>query len=585
MSNSANSQNSAIDSLSNALAVTPDDSLRVEILSNLVDKLAVSQPTQAIRYGLEGLRIAKEEGFVRQEGTLVLRTGVAYIMHGDLENALYAFQSALDIFQEAKDTTKLASTYNNIGNLNLMLDRKSEATEFYKQALHYSRLTENWHLYGLTLNNIGNIYNKLDSLDKAEKYLKTAIHFNDSLGFTQTKLISKATLADVKVKREDYRAAIDDYQEVLDSLTLLFEPHHSIPTILKDLGEAFYRSGSVDSAIYYTNLSLSKAKEYELREDIKDAHKSLADLYSLKGQYNNSVTNFEKYDSLRQLLYGQQKDAVFKSFQLQQEAFHQENKITLLNQKNAFNEQLLSQERSLRYLFIVLILFFIFILFLLFRNNQKNQRMNQLLAEKYKLSQVALEKESIKAKFDALKQQINPHFLFNSLSVLSSLVKKKPADAEDFIVHLSRIYHHVLTNIDHDLISLHDELDFLNSYINALKLRFRDSFFVEFSNKEFSSCKLLPPMTLQILIENAIKHNFFSKEEPLYVWLIIKDKSLTVKNKINPKKESYSSTGLGLQIIRERYRILGGDVDISKSEEYFEVTVPLVRHKEELTEV
>jgi LytS/YehU family sensor histidine kinase len=191
-----------------------------------------------------------------------------------------------------------------------------------------------------------------------------------------------------------------------------------------------------------------------------------------------------------------------------------------------------------------------------------------------------LVKENALAQFEALKNQISPHFLFNSLSILSSLVHVDASLSEKFIEQLSKAYRYILEQKDNETVSLKTELDFLNSYAFLLKIRFENKFDLKISITEVEAEKYrIAPLTLQILIENCVKHNRMSEKEPLIVTILIKDNHLIVLNPVRPRSETerITSTGIGLSNIRNRYELLtNSPVEIGQDEDLFRVKIPLL---------
>jgi PAS domain S-box-containing protein len=166
-----------------------------------------------------------------------------------------------------------------------------------------------------------------------------------------------------------------------------------------------------------------------------------------------------------------------------------------------------------------------------------------------------LQKENLQSQFDMLKNQVNPHFLFNSLNVLSSLIKIEPDLAERFTEHLSKIYRYVLENKDKELVTLKTEMEFLSSYIFLLEIRFMDKINVKINIELKKMDKRILPLSLQILIENCIKHNIFSKKNPLQVSVFVDDdNNLCVINNYSKRENYIQSTGLGHANIESRYK-------------------------------
>ncbi|HMG92265.1 MAG TPA: histidine kinase [Chryseolinea sp.] len=191
-----------------------------------------------------------------------------------------------------------------------------------------------------------------------------------------------------------------------------------------------------------------------------------------------------------------------------------------------------------------------------------------------------LMKENALAQFEALKNQVSPHFLFNSLSILSSLVHVDANLSEKFIDQLSKAYRYILEQKDNDTVSLKTELDFLYSYAFLLKIRFENKFDLKISITDKEAEKYhIAPLTLQLLIENCIKHNRMSQKEPLIVTILIKDDYLVVINPIRPRSEleRIASTKIGLANIKNRYQLLTkSPVQIGQNEELFTVKIPLL---------
>ncbi len=189
-----------------------------------------------------------------------------------------------------------------------------------------------------------------------------------------------------------------------------------------------------------------------------------------------------------------------------------------------------------------------------------------------------LEKENLLSQFSALKSQVNPHFLFNSLSILSSLVKKDPDLSEQFIDRLSRAYRYILEQRETDVVPLKSELEFLQAYTFLLQTRFEHKFEVKVNlGLQTVENSRIAPLTLQILVENAVKHNRMSEKEPLLITIGEDGDMLIVRNNFRPRSDEVHSTGVGLQNIINRYALLTDrPVWAGERENEFVVKVPLL---------
>lgn len=203
-----------------------------------------------------------------------------------------------------------------------------------------------------------------------------------------------------------------------------------------------------------------------------------------------------------------------------------------------------------------------------FFNNWKNSLVE---VEKYKT-------QSTQAQLQNLKEQVNPHFLFNNLSVLSSLVYKDQDKAVDFINQLSKVYRYLLESRNSELIPLEEELKFIESYTYLLQIRFDTSLKFEIDIPANMRHLLLPPMALQILIENAIKHNEVSSEMPLTISVLASHTELEVKNNLQLRSNKEESSKTGLNNIRERYKFYTDKkVEVFQDSKLFSVKIPLLQ--------
>lgn len=186
-------------------------------------------------------------------------------------------------------------------------------------------------------------------------------------------------------------------------------------------------------------------------------------------------------------------------------------------------------------------------------------------------------KETVQAQLDSLRNQVNPHFLFNSLNTLVSIIPENPNTAVDFVQKLSSVYRYLLSVKERELVPLATELDFIQSYLFLLKVRFEENLQVKILIPQEAQERLLPPISLQLLIENAIKHNVISREKPLHITLTANQETLTVHNNLQPKQQWEESTGVGLENIKARYSILSIlTIQVSKTHEGFSVSLPLL---------
>ena len=205
-----------------------------------------------------------------------------------------------------------------------------------------------------------------------------------------------------------------------------------------------------------------------------------------------------------------------------------------------------------------------------------------LLYQSYRTQLVGIELERVKAdhlnaQFDLLKQQVNPHFLFNSLNTLKSMIELGDAHSVDFILKLSDFYRFTLENRKQDIILLSEELKILHAYLFLLQARFEEGINLVDNIDRTAALTFIPPFTLQLLVENCIKHNVVSLERPLKISLYIADNMLIVENSLQLKKVPEVSTAMGLENINQRYQHLTQkNMEIEKTDVTFKVKLPLI---------
>lgn len=190
-----------------------------------------------------------------------------------------------------------------------------------------------------------------------------------------------------------------------------------------------------------------------------------------------------------------------------------------------------------------------------------------------------LERTKVEAELEALKNQIDPHFIFNSLNTLSHLIEEKPAKAKLFNDNLADVYRYILQNKARDLVLLKEEVLFLQNYFSLLKIRFDNAVQIKLGIDELAmQGYLIPPISLQVLAENAIKHNEFSEMQPLILTIQLQNDELWVSNPVRKKNLRKPSSKIGLQNLQERYKLTTGkEIVIPEEGKLFTVILPVLK--------
>ncbi len=251
--------------------------------------------------------------------------------------------------------------------------------------------------------------------------------------------------------------------------------------------------------------------------------------------------------------------------------------MSVLVLKNTYSE-FLENENSRFYvvtLIITMVVTMAFHLIYYYKKSQENKVKEQKIIA-----------GTASAKFESLKNQIDPHFLFNSLNVLSSLIEENPENAQRFTTSLSKIYRYVLEQKDKELVSVTEELSFAKTYMNLLKMRFENSLFYELPETVSNPDAKVVPLSLQLLLENTVKHNVVSEQRPLHIRIIDKGDYLVIRNDFQKKEVLQDRQGVGLQNIINRYAIITNrKILIEQNEKEFSVSIPILTKQISVMEI
>jgi len=239
---------------------------------------------------------------------------------------------------------------------------------------------------------------------------------------------------------------------------------------------------------------------------------------------------------------------------------------------------LLSRESGLNITSILLASLCVIIV-VLFINNlfeiillRREMEFNRVRAEK-------MESAKVEAELEALKTQIDPHFIFNSLNTLSYLITREPQSARLFNDTLAKVYRYILSNKDKDLVLLKEELEFISNYFYLLKIRFAEAVNMIIEINDLSAEDfLIPPISLQTLVENAIKHNAFDETQPLDIKVTVTGNFVMVRNQVKPKEQSAPSNKIGLNNLDNRYKLITRkNIVVENNYRMFSVKLPILK--------
>lgn len=190
-----------------------------------------------------------------------------------------------------------------------------------------------------------------------------------------------------------------------------------------------------------------------------------------------------------------------------------------------------------------------------------------------------LDRERSQAELQALTNEMDPHFIFNSLNTLNHLILNNPQQAFLFNNKLAQVYKYFLINKTRELIPLHDEMEFISNYFFLLQIRHDNKLKLQVELSDDAHKAMIPPCAVQMLVENAIKHNEFSDSNPLLIKIVMNGHHVRVSNNAKPKAYIVNSTGIGLKNLSSRYKIIAGkNIEIERSRDHFTVKLPLIKN-------
>jgi tetratricopeptide (TPR) repeat protein len=592
------------------------DTIRLQAVHDLARLLLNEDPDSTYSLALQELELARKIRSKRWQGRALSLLGLVWRFRSDYIRALQQYEQSAALLEQAGDWNALASVYGSIGdvyrlqsdfpkalasiNKSLLLaektgDRKKVADGYVSLATIYYEMPGNndqarayllkaQALYealgsqeGLSLvfGNLSSIY--LDAGDYAnalvfnEKGMAIQEKRGDLIGLA-TSLHNRAGIFSGQGRHREALADLDREIEIFRNLG----DQEGLTDAYSSRGELWIELGRYPEAIRSCHSALQIARALgspNLRE--VDACHCLYTAHLKQGDFQKALGYLEQYVAAKDSLQFTETTQLLKQMELERQTVAD----SLRREKEQFQlemqhqQTLRKKDKTLGVLLAAglggaLVAWGFGVRMFYFR---RRSRQMQARSE-------ALEKQQLLNEIDLLRTQVNPHFLFNSLSILSSLIHVDADLSEQFIEQLARSYRYILEQKDQTLVTLRTELEFIRSYAFLLKIRFETKFDlrVELEESVLDQYKIAP-LTLQLLVENAVKHNRMSAREPLVVYVFLEQGYLVVKNRLRPRSQHERSTGTGLCNIINRYALLTDrPVRAGECDDEFVVKVPLL---------
>ncbi|MBN8677250.1 MAG: tetratricopeptide repeat protein [Chitinophagales bacterium] len=535
-----------------------------------------SNYAQAFKSYQESIRLLEEVGDNLYLSKVYGNMGDVYRLQSNSEKAIESIYKSLQLAEQAGDQKTMADAYVSIAIFYYEEPENYQKTlEYLEKALAiYSKLGEQKGL-AQVYSNFSAVYLDLEDYKSSLLYTEKALEKHQAMGNlygVANALFNRAIVLSI---RGMYQAAMHDFNRVVEIYQKMGDIEAEADAF-NGMGDAWIQQQQYDRAIVACQKSLDLLKTFGPSLRHADACNCLYNAYFKKKNYGKALAYLEQFIAVKDSLQQNETEEKLRMMELDRQAFVD----SLGREKEKYLMELSHQtdlrrrDRNMGWLVIAGIIMLAIAIGFWVRMTyfQKRSKVLQNRSD-------VLEKQQLQNEIVLLKTQVNPHFLFNSLSILSSLVYTDANLAEQFIHQLSRSYRYILEQKDQSLVSLQTELDFIKSYSFLLKIRFGDKLQLRMDIPDhlLESCQIAP-LTLQLLIENAVKHNRMSEKEPLVVHIYTEsDHTLIVQNRLQLRNTAVLSTGIGLQNIINRYALLSDlPVLAGETEDAFIVRIPLI---------
>jgi tetratricopeptide (TPR) repeat protein len=501
--------------------------------------------------------------------------------------ALYQQVYHLGDSLNSDDLRKLALT--GLGSVEIPKGDLQRGIGHCRRAIEISMKTKSPdpHTLAKLYYNIGLAHAYQNTIDSSERNLNIALRFASQANANNLLGICHAGLAMVWIKKGNLYRGLEQSKMAISYLEKVKDNRQIIGS-LNTVGLCYFNLGNHKMAEKYFRESVRLSKMTNSATSRIQLLSNLGLALEKQKKWEEAYWILDEAFTLKDTLFDEQTEKHKLSLEAKFENKLKEKDIELLKKDKEKQALEIQRQRLFNWGLGGLGLMAMALAFVFYRNAQLRKKTNELLRmEKYLEQRIRhklegenkkLLEENLRSQFEMLKSQVNPHFLFNSLNSLSSLIRLDADRAEQFVEELSSVYRYLLKSNESQLNSLREELDFIQSYVHLLKTRFGDALRFETSISSEDENRQIPPLTLQLLVENTIKHNIVSHNQPLTIKIVSAENHfLIVENNLQRKTSGVISHKVGLSNIASKFEILGiRGLEVGEDEAKFWVMVPLV---------
>ena len=522
-----------------------------------LNRVAFDAPVEVAKITDSMLVLAKQKKRPIDIGLLLLVKGITETCMGNNEKALKYHMKSYAIFDSLKINEGKVFSLGNLAAVELNMENYVKAREYLNRALLITDKND--------FNNLKNIYVNLGvSYDHARDHKKAIAYYKKAIPYTtksenynsaamnfHNMAVAYGELKDFK-NAEHYSLKALEYQRKSKSIRTL-----AIVTLA--LGNLYTDYNQLDKAKKYLQLAGKAARDLKTPYYLQAYYEEYYRWLKKNGDYKTASVYSDSLIAITNTINSEDRLQATSELEAKFENNLKTKEIELLKVQKKLQDSEIKKNVTWRYILALITILCLIIIFVLYRNYKLKQKANRLLSlEKDELEKqnLQLENENILVQFETLRNQVSPHFLFNSLNALSSLIKTNQKKAVEFTNLFSKIFRNTLELKERHLITLADELQHVNAYLQLQKMRFDENLIIESKIDSEVLERYLPPFSLQMVIENAVKHNIISSDEPLQITISNSQDYLTVTNNLQQRACVEDSTKTGLKNIISRYRYI-----------------------------
>ncbi len=589
----AQAQTAIVDSLRNAFnrfeqRGHTDSSQR--ILQNLVSEL-IKVNLDSTEFYLKKL----EDSFKQRPDSTAICTfwiskGTFFDRKGNIDSAGHFLRKGYLLSQKLGKRKNISMAANAMASMYFSLKNYPKTLDYMREALNNAD-TSNHKLLATLNNNLGTVFNFNQQKDSALAYFDEAIKLAERHQLKSELASVYASLLTYYYHNDDFNKAIY-YGELaiplLKSEKMLFKLGYAYNTMATSL----MYSKQYDRAEKLFLEGLRHSQEREEQQTVAYYFRNLSELYELMGKYKEALKYSQRYVDLQDTINSEDLNSKISEIESELSLERKNRELQMAIKDGEIKQAQLDKEISTRNALITIIALVLILVGILIYNNMLRQKANKLLAKEkewehdrllaLESKHLQLQKDHLLAQFETLRNQVDPHFLFNSLNALNTLIKTDPDKALIFSQKFSSLFRKVLELRNQHLIPLAEELDLVQNYLYLQGIRYGENLKVQNELISIGRGQYIPPFSLQLLVENAIKHNEISEDYPLSIRLYTSDDKIIVSNSLRKRNSSHESTGTGLKNLLGRYKYFSESLpEFYEKEGFYVAVLPMIEEDQE----